>query len=148
MRLHTSEDRPPFSWWQLGEMLCLGGPPYDMWREAPWLRFTVSETDPTPRVKAFELFEVRYAELLNKAVEHWLQNRPLPTLNTEASYLLGLCFQVVGNLLMSFADVGSLMPPAPDDEIGISRKFLIDWWRKNGANYAVGSTCAELKGLV
>ena len=148
MRLNNSENRPPFSWSQLGEMLCVGGPPYNVWREAPWLRFTISETDAAPRVKAYELFEAPHSDLIEKAVEHWLHERPLPTLNAEAKYLLGLRFQVVGNLLMSLADVGSLMPPAPDDEIGISRMFLIDWWRKNGAYCAVGSTCAEFRGVV
>ena len=136
------------TWTQLGEMIALGGPPYNNWREAPWLQFAISETTHSPRVRAYELVEAPYAQLLDTAVEQWLQNKPLPELDTTASFLLGLRFQVVGNLLMSFHWVGSMMPPAPDDEIGISRKFLIDWWHKNGAFYAVGSECVELRGRV
>jgi hypothetical protein len=92
--------------------------------------------------------EKPYAKLLDTAVELWLRGKPLPDLDKTATFLLGLRFAVVGCLLMSFEDVGSLMPPAPEDEIGISRHFLIDWWHKHGAFYAVGSECAELRGAV
>ena len=92
--------------------------------------------------------EKPYATLLESAVELWLQSKPLPDMDERATHLLALRFQVVGNLLMTFEDLGSLMPPAPDDEIGISRRFLIDWWHKNGAFHAVGFECAELNGAV
>jgi hypothetical protein len=145
---NSSEVRPPMTWWRLGETIALGGPPYHKWREAPWQTFAISDGDESPRVRAYQLVEKPYVELLDNAVELWLREKPLPTLDETASYLLGLRFQVVGNLLMSFDSVGVLMPPAPDDEIGISRQFLIDWWHKNGAFYAVGSECAELRGAV
>jgi hypothetical protein len=130
-------------------MLAVGGPGYHIWREAPWLSFvTCDGAGQSPRVRAYELTEAPYAKLLDSAVELWLQGKPLPDLDKTATFLLGLRFAVVGNLLMSFGSVGSLMPPAPDDEIGISRQFLIDWWHKNGAFYAVGNECAELNGAV
>jgi hypothetical protein len=137
-------DVPPLSWAKLGEQIALAGPPYNGWQEAPWLRVVISKNEQKlPRVEAYELTEAPYVRQIEEAVELWLQKKPIPVLDATASFLLALRFQVVGGLLMSFEHVGSLMPPAPDDEIAISRRFLIDWWRKNGAYHAVGSTCAE-----
>lgn len=144
----TPHDGPTMTWTQLGEMLAVGGPPYHEWREAPWLLFATSDTEHSPRVRAYQLVEAPYAKLLDTAVELWLRDKPLPELDKTATYLLGLRFQVVGCLLMSFRHIGSLMPPAPDDEIGISLKFLIDWWHEEGAYYAVGFECAGLRGAV
>jgi hypothetical protein len=147
--LENLQNQPPMTWGRLGEHIALGGPPYHTWREAPWQSFAICDTDKqAPRVRAYELIEAPYAKQLDTAVELWLRDQPLPELDKTASYLLGLRFQVVGNFLMSLGAIGSLMPPVPDDEIGISRQFLIDWWHKNGGFYAVACECAELRGIV
>ena len=112
-------DGPPWTWRQIGEAIALGGPDFHIWREAPWLRAAISDNpQQSPRIQAYELTEKPYAKLLDSAVELWLRGKPLPELDKTATFLLGLRFAVVGNLLMSFEDVGALMPPAPEDEIG------------------------------
>jgi hypothetical protein len=135
------------TWTQLGKMLLLGGPSYHIWREAPWQSFAISDTADSPRVRAYQLVESPYAKLLKTPIEQWLKRQPLLELDKTATFLLGLRFQVVGNLFLSLDCIGSLMPPPPADEIGMSRQFLINWWRDNGAFYAVGSECATLNGI-
>src|SRR5438874_626728 len=107
--IQNENDRPPMTWGELGMEIAFGGPPYHEWREAPWHSFTISDNDQKlPRVHAFELTEKPYGKLLDEAVELWLKDKPLPPLDKTATFLLGVRFQVVGALLMSFDSVGSL----------------------------------------
>jgi hypothetical protein len=42
---------------------------------------------------------------------------------------------------MSFDQI---LPPPPETQVpSIYERFLLNWWRRHGAAYAVGSTCAE-----
>jgi hypothetical protein len=92
-------------------------------------------------VRAFEAFEAPHIERIESAIEQWLTKRALPELGDETSYLLALRFHVVAFLLASFDGV---LPAPHDGEIpALYQAFLIEWWRKVGANYAVGFSHAE-----
>jgi hypothetical protein len=115
--------------------------PYHPWREAPWLREVITDSDEPGRVRAFELVEAPHTQRIEIAVEQWLGGVEPPTLAHPASYLLALRFSTVGHLLMSF---DGLFPPPPESSVpAIYRKFLLDWWRKNGPIYGVGYSSSE-----
>jgi hypothetical protein len=127
------------SWNSIGVRL-LSAIEYRVWREAPWLRDVLTSNDAPGRVQAYRLTETQYVQQLDSAVEHWLAGDALPTLEHPASYLLALRFSTVGFLLCSFE--GFFPAPATQNVAGIYSQFLLPWWQKNGADYAVGYSCS------
>jgi len=129
------------SWFDIGAELTVAVH-FREWREAPWLAPVICEGDGPPgRMRAYELIEGPHRTRIEAAVRQWLKNGSLPELDHPAQYCLVLRFAVLGHLLSSFDDV---FPAPKKEEIpALYEKFLIDWWRKNGSNYAVGFTCAE-----
>jgi hypothetical protein len=113
---------------------------YQAWREAPWLRVCLSDSDALGRVRAFQLTEAPHKQQLDSAIERWLAGDSLPKLEHPASYLLALRFSTVAILLGS---LDGFFPPPPAQKIpGIYRTLLLEWWHKQGANYAVGHSCS------
>ena len=117
--------------------------PYHEWREAPWLRLVITDSDEIGRAQAFRLTEEPHVAQLEAAVQQWLQDDTLPTLAHPASYLLALRFSVVGHLLGSFE--GIFAPPAQSSVPEVYRSFLLNWWRADGPLYGVGFSCAEFE---
>ena len=116
--------------------------PFAEWQEAPWLRVVyIDEGRMLGRLKAYELVESPHVLEIELAVEKWIKGETLPKLEHPASYLLALRFHTVSFLLRSLD--GIVLPPPREQIREMYRKFLIDWWRRVGGNYAVGSTCVE-----
>jgi len=128
------------TWHRLAEKL-EESVPFSEWREAPWLPVVMYQGGLLGRVRAFQLVEEPHAQSIESAIEQWLGGGGLSTLGLPATYLLALRFHVVGFLLRSFE--GVLPIPQAEQVQTLYRSFLLDWWRRVGANYAVGFSCAE-----
>jgi len=127
------------TWASIGLRVSLAAP-YQLWREAPWLREVITDSDELGRVQAFRLTEAPHIKVLDSAVERWLTTDELPTFAPPANHLLGLRFSTVGHLLTTF---DGFFPPPKEQHIGaIYRQFLVGWWKKHGANFAVGFSCS------
>jgi len=135
------ESKEYVSWMDLGVWVALSVP-YQLWREAPWLRLVVTDDDEQGPLKAFRLVEEPYVPLIEGAVVQILEGGEPNLLRPPANHLLALRMATVGSLLMSFE--GVLPAPPIWCERGIQRRFLLEWWREHGALYAVGSSFSEL----
>lgn len=128
------------SWVDLGIHL-MTQLPYQLRPESPWLRNVIADSDAPGRVKAFQLVEGPHIQQIELAVERWLEGHALPHFEEPARQLLTLRFHVVGHLLLSLER--ALPSPGGISDATLLRSFLIDWWRRSGAHYAVGFECAE-----
>src|SRR5262245_805567 len=113
-RIMNSEEKRP-DWFDIGNHLTLTVK-YREWRDAPWLRIVITDSDEPGRMKAYQLTEAPHLELLESAVRQWLDTGELPNLPHPASYLLALRFATLGHLLMSFADA---FPPPPEASVPV-----------------------------
>lgn len=135
----------PGSWFALGFRVAAGDEPsYLEWPDAPWLQSVAYSEDDLARVKAFKEAEAPHLAKIEAAVDTWLTTANLPLLPDAALQFFALRRQVVGCLLMSFETISDVLPPpVVTDQPRVIRKFLIDWWRRHGASYAVGYTYSE-----
>jgi hypothetical protein len=114
---------------------------YQLWREAPWLRIVITQSDEQGRPLAYRLTEQPHVEKLESAVEQWLTTGEIPKLEAPACHLLALRFVTVGHILTTLD--GFFQPPQESQIDEICRKFLLQWWERHGADFAVGLSCAE-----
>jgi len=133
-------EQQKLNWFQIGFHLT-AAVHYQLWRAAPWLSVVITDGDEPGRVRAYQLTEAPHAARLESAIQQWLNTDELPTLEQPASDLLALRFATLGHLLMSFDGV---LPPPPESQVSeLYRRFLLDWWTRNGPVFAVGFSCSE-----
>ena len=131
-------------WSKFGIYLALAVP-YQPWKEAPWLRAVITDADDIGRQQAYRLTEEPHIEKIESAIEQWLEDGSIQTLEHPADFLFSLRFSTVGHLLSTFE--GLFAPPPATRHSWFYRSFLINWWRKHGQMYAVGYTLGEDDGL-